>query len=175
MTTEEEFIKKLQCLDDESINYVNVLYRSGINNVLSYCKEHNINHRITPISGQSKKSDYIPCIQYHKSLENNLYDSVIVYNDGRIKKLINTEFKFYGYNNFKSYICYAGYSSIFIDDAGKIYRCINDLDNNISYGSVFDNFTPTSYVCPYDECSCEYFIPKELYRGSSEYISEDCL
>lgn len=164
----QAFLDKMQSLFDERkdcFNYVNVLLDEGIEEVLDFCKKNEINHRLSPIIGESKKSDWLQCIKYNNTLAVKRYDTTIITNSLEERKLIDTECMFLNFNKFKNYICYAGYSYIFIDHKGLIYRCVNDYDNNKVISSVRDEFIQRQSICEYDTCNCEFFVPKEIMDG----------
>ena len=163
-----DFLNKMQFLFNERkdcFNYVNILLDEGIEEVLEFCKKNGINHRLSPIIGESKKSDWIECIKYNNTLTDKCYDTTIITSSLEERKLIDTECMFLNYNKFKNYICYAGYSYIFIDHKGLIYRCVNDYDNNKFISSVKDKFIQRPSICEYDTCNCEFFVPKEIKEG----------
>lgn len=174
ITKQQSFLEKLNALylyNENAFHYINILLHDDVNQILDFCKEHTINHRLSPIIGVSKKSDWVACISYNASLNQKYYDTTIITDDMKRRKLIDSECMFLNFNNFKNYICYAGHSYIFIDHKGLIYRCVNDYDNNKPYSSVLEPFTPSEITCTYDICNCEFFVPKERkYNCCNNYI-----
>ena len=56
---------------------------------------------------------------------------------------------------------------------GKVFRCQGDMNNGITFCTVDDEYPSLeAYVCPHKECTCEYYIPKEIERGLADKLLE---
>ena len=74
---------------------------------------------------------------------------------------------------FTGYRCYAGMRSLYISHDGDVYRCQADLGSGVKFCTVYDTYPELkAYTCPYRECTCEYYIPKEVKEGLADELME---
>ena len=169
----EHFLSKLEFLLSKSgsIEFINVMmvaekeYENDI--VLKYCRDHQIKHRMLPIWQEGGSIDWLQSVIYSRRPDVVPIRDTIVVKDNKKVVLSEQECIALNIDNFKGYDCYAGMRSVYIDHNGHVYRCQADMNESKIFCSVTDNYPELdSYTCPYDKCTCEYYIPKEIIPGT---------
>lgn len=176
----EYFLKKLKTLLDfnGSIDFINIMMvdekEKENEEVLSFCRHNKIKHRLLPIWQEGGKVNWIQSMIY--SRRNDVIpirDTIVVKQDRTKHILSEQECISLNMDKFKDYYCYAGIRSLYIDHNGNVYRCQADMRSNIIFCNVSDSYPSLQvYKCPYDTCTCEYYIPKETKIGAcNEFFS----
>jgi hypothetical protein len=111
---------------------------------------------------------------YSRRSDVNAIRNTIVAKENKILILSEQECISLNMVNFLGYRCYAGMRSVFIDHNGSVFRCNADMNKDIKFCTVFDNYPILeAYTCPHRECTCEYYIPKEVREGLADRLLGD--
>lgn len=177
MLSGKDFLDTLKHIQKDSIGHINVMMATGYEKewfcVSEYCIRNKIHHKIIPIYALGDKSKFIKSVQYsHRDDVIPFYDTQIVRGDHQVIKMTDQECELYDANKFKGYICYKRETSCFIDHAGHVYGCLQDVNHGICT-NVHDPYTfSIEKQCQYDNCICENYIPKEIEIGfADKYLS----
>ena len=175
----DEFLDKLEYLYTHNgrIDFLNVMMVYGKEKenekVCSYCRERNIKHRLLPVYMEGGKIDWVQSIIYSRRPDVNAIRNTIVAKENKTLILSEQECISLNMVNFLGYRCYAGMRSVYIDHNGSVFRCNADMNKDIKFCSVFDTFPKLeAYICPHKECTCEYYIPKEIKEGLADKLLE---
>lgn len=176
------FKKKLQFLikNNAYIEFLNVMLVSNeltyIEDILKFCRDNSIRHRILPIYTEGAKTDWITSVLYSRRTDVIPVRNTVVLKNNKRLVLNEQECILLGYENFYGYICYAGVRSIFIDCSGNVYRCQKDMQNKNVLCKVTEKYPNEKYYkCPYSKCTCEYYIPKELKLGYGNNLFDESI
>ena len=166
------FIDKLDYLykNNGKIEFLNIMmvYNKtyDIDIVSKYCIEHKIRHRLLPIYTEGGRKDWLNSVIYSRRKDVVPVRDIVVIKENKKIVLSEQECITLNMTNFKGFHCYAGSRSIFITHDGTVYRCQQEMRNHKPYCTVRDDYPKLEpYLCPYDECTCEYYIPKEIKLG----------
>ena len=166
------FIKKLDYLLQihGKIEFLNIMMtqdkESEIESVAKYCREHSIRHRLLPIYMEGGRKDWVTSVRYSRRRDVVPVRNVMVIRENQNMTLSEQECITLNMTNFKGFHCYAGCRSVFITHDGTVYRCQQEMRNHKPYCTVRDDYPKLEpYICPYEECTCEYYIPKEIKLG----------
>lgn len=176
--SDNDFLKKMSFLIKENayIEFVNVMMVDGkrkeIDSVCAFCRDNNIRHRILPVYSENGKSDWIKSVKYSRRNDVIPIRNTIVVKEGKKSILSEQECVSFGITRFKGYLCYSGIRSIFIDHLGNVFRCQNDMRKKNIFCNVKDTYPNIGYpyTCPHNECTCEYYIPKEISFGTANRL-----
>ena len=176
----EYFLNKLKTLLDfnGNIDFINVMMVDGKEKeneeVLSFCRDNKIKHRLLPIWQEGGKVNWIQSMIYSRRTDViPIRDTIVVKQNKNKYILSEQECISLNMDKFKNYYCYAGVRSLYIDHNGNVYRCQADMRSNIKFCTVYDKYPLLKvYKCQHETCTCEYYIPKEIELGScNEFFS----
>lgn len=175
----QDFLEKLSYLYDNGgdIDFINVMMVYGKEEenekVCSYCRERNIKHRLLPVYTEGGKVNWVQSVIYSRRPDVNAIRNTIVAKENKTLVLSEQECISLNMVNFLGFRCFAGVRSLFIDHKGNVFRCQGDMNTGIKFCTVDDVYPRLeAYICPHKECTCEYYIPKEIKEGLADKLLE---
>lgn len=166
------FLKNLEILLSfgADIDFVNVMMvddkQDDMDAVCDFLRVNRIRHRLLPIWGDGSQINWLKSISYSRNEDViPIRNTIVRFDDDKEMVLSEQECIYLGFNNFRYYRCYAGSKSLYIDHNGLTYRCQADMRNGIVMCKTDEKLPEQEfYVCPHEKCTCEYYIPKLIYK-----------
>lgn len=175
MINAEQFLKNVDMLESKRcIGHINIMmvpeYDIDVEHVSEYCRKNIIPHRMAPICELGNMSAYIKSIAYSKRDDVIPVMDTFVADNRNAGWMSNEECEVYNQNEFLGYRCWKWKTSCFVDHRGNVYGCLQDMkcDNFVKVTDFDISKHEIEKSCPYPNCICETYIPKEITEGYAD-------